>query len=85
MNTCRFCGKQHSSSDMVRYGTRHFACWSCYLDAGKSLAKLNTASLRRIPWRIVRDRGLQGEVYGILAIREGTLDAYLAKHPIIQR
>ena len=68
MNTCRFCGEQHNS--MVRYGKRHYACWPCYLDAGKPLSDLVTVELRQIPWRLVRDRGLEAEVAGILAFRE---------------
>ena len=65
MNTCRFCKQQHDS--LVQYSRRHYACWSCYLDAGKQLADLSATEVRRIPWRIVKDRGLEGLVGHILA------------------
>ena len=40
MNTCRFC-KSMMSDDLVKYGTRHYAHYKCYLDAGKKLEDLH--------------------------------------------
>lgn len=73
MNTCRFCKSRHNS--MVRYSRTHYACWPCFLDNGKPLEHLATAELRRIPWRIVRDRGLEAKIGAILAFREARLGA----------
>ena len=42
MNTCRFCGKSAAEDWLVKYGTRHYAHPTCYLDAGKKIEDLST-------------------------------------------
>jgi hypothetical protein len=76
MNTCRFCKTIRHGVDadrsMLRYGRGHrnYACWACYLDAGKQLEALPTATLNAIPWKLVRDRHLETVVCDILTGRE---------------
>lgn len=76
MNTCRFCKNQHN--DLVQYARRHYACWSCYLDAGKTLAALSVTEIRRIPWKIARDRNLGELVDHILARHDRRMNEYRA-------
>jgi hypothetical protein len=40
INTCRFCGKSAHADWLVKYGTRHYAHPSCYLNAGKAITDL---------------------------------------------
>ena len=40
MNTCRFCGKTATEDWLVKYGTRHYAHPTCYLEAGKKTEDL---------------------------------------------
>ncbi len=54
MNTCRFC-KQWTSDDLLKYGTRHYAHWSCYIKAGKSLSDLRDWQIVTVPYRLVVD------------------------------
>lgn len=76
MNTCRFCKKQHNN--LVQYARRHYACWSCYLDSGKTLMGLSVNEIRRIPWKIVRDRDLGELVDHILARHDWLMNEYHA-------
>lgn len=40
MPTCRFCHRAAAEDWIVRYGTRHYAHTTCYLDAGKKITDL---------------------------------------------
>lgn len=55
---CRFCGKHDDDSKMVKYGVRHYAHYSCYLDAGKLLNDLHGWQVGQFPCRILKDHGL---------------------------
>jgi hypothetical protein len=55
-NTCRFCDDRDQS--MVKYGTRHYAHFKCYLDAGKKLTDLHSWQARQFPYRLLKERGL---------------------------
>lgn len=59
-NNCRFCKKFETdgSNSLVKYGTRHYAHYRCYLEAGKSLDDLHAWQLGHFPFRMVRDLGL---------------------------
>lgn len=74
MNTCRFCKKQHNN--LVQYARRHYACWDCYLDSGKTLTALSVTEIRRIPWKIARDRSLGELVDHILARHDRLMNEY---------
>lgn len=57
--TCRFCKKTSFDSEgMVKYGVRHYACYDCYLDAGKTLNALHSWQVGEFPCRVLKDRGL---------------------------
>lgn len=57
LNTCRFC-KSMMSDDLVKYGTRHYAHYKCYLDAGKKLEDLRPWQVRQFPYFLLKERGL---------------------------
>jgi hypothetical protein len=57
-NTCRFCGQGADCSQLVKYGTRHYAHFACYLDAGKSFENLSDCAAASFPYRLLKDRGL---------------------------
>jgi hypothetical protein len=60
MNTCRFCKSHMTTRDkLVKYGTRHYAHFACYLDAGKSLSDLRDWQIMQFPFRLIVDRGLR--------------------------
>jgi len=59
-NTCRFCDG-FMSQDLVKYGTRHYAHYDCYLDAGKKLADLPGWQVSKFPYFLLKDRGLLDE------------------------
>lgn len=59
-NTCRFC-KSPMSSDLVKYGTRHYAHYACYLDAGKKLSDLPAWQIGKFPYFLLKERGLLEE------------------------
>lgn len=40
-NTCRFCKLSADRDWLVKYGTRHYAHPTCYLDAGKQISDLS--------------------------------------------
>jgi hypothetical protein len=59
MNTCRFCGKttydpERRYMGMVKYGTRHYAHFDCYLEAGKPLTALHDWQVCEFPWRLLK-------------------------------
>jgi hypothetical protein len=43
---------------MVKYGTRHYAHFRCYLDAGKTLDDLAAWKVGLFPFFLLKDRGL---------------------------
>jgi hypothetical protein len=59
-NNCRFCKKStlESSNDMVKYGTRHYAHFRCYLDAGKTLDQLSVWKVGLFPYFLLKEKGL---------------------------
>jgi len=59
-NTCRFCKKSSldSGDDMVKYGTRAYAHFKCYLDAGKTLDPLHAWQVGQFPYMLLKERGL---------------------------
>lgn len=58
-NTCRFCKKfETDSSRLVKYGTRHYAHFKCYLDAGKTIDGLSVWQVGQFPYRLLKERGL---------------------------
>ena len=63
-NHCRFCKK--GGHDLVKYGTRHYACHPCYLDAGKTLATLPRWQVGQFPYRLLEARGLLEEARRII-------------------
>lgn len=68
VNTCRFC-KQMTAERMVKYGTRHYAHFDCYLDAGKKLEALTSHQLLQFPYRVLEERGLIQTVADIYAAK----------------
>lgn len=62
MQSCRFCHKDGHHYQMVKYGTRHYAHFACYLDSGKSLASLHKWQIEGFPFRLIQERGLMAEV-----------------------
>lgn len=55
--TCRFCKQSgHRDEDFVKYGTRHYAHYSCYLNAGKSLSALQDWKILRFPFRLLKQK-----------------------------
>lgn len=59
-NTCRFC-QSMMSDNLVKYGTRHYAHFDCYLDAGKKLGDLPAWQIERFPYFLLKERGLLDE------------------------
>lgn len=64
MNTCRFCNEiETSDRDLVQYGTRHYAHWNCYFEAGKKVADLNEWQRDRIPvWAMRNVAGVREQL-----------------------
>jgi hypothetical protein len=63
-STCRFCGESsYNTSEMVKYGTRHYAHHRCYLDAGKPLDDLPDWKIVSFPYRLLEERGLTCVAY----------------------
>lgn len=67
MNTCRFC-KQSEFNDerLIKYGTRHYAHPVCYLDANKPLKDLSRWQIGKIPYFLLKDKGLLSEAEGLM-------------------
>ncbi len=58
MTTCRFCKEvSFGRVEMVKYGVRHYACFKCYLEAGKSLDDLSDWQVGRFPYRLLEAHG----------------------------
>ena len=56
-NHCRFCDDWRDQN-LVKYSTRHYAHFKCYLDAGKPLEKLPPWQIREFPYFLLKERGL---------------------------
>ncbi len=71
LSTCRFCkGTSMDGDGMVKYGVRHYAHFKCYLDADKSLDDLHAWQVGQFPFRLLKERGLDGfakKVHGGMA------------------
>lgn len=67
MNICRIC-KAHDRYDrLVKYSTRHYAHFDCYLSAGKPLSALPKIEVGRFPVRLLREQHLLREAEQIVA------------------
>lgn len=71
MCTCRVCKKTALRAECVKYGTRHYAHFECYLSSGKSLIGLSDWQIERFPFRLLQK-------YGALTHR---IQAMLDKQP----
>jgi hypothetical protein len=60
MATCRFCKEYISDTSpiLLKYGTRHYAHWRCYLGAGKGLGSLKPWQIAGAPFGPLREFGL---------------------------
>ena len=52
MNTCRFCQQIAHEDWLVKYGTRHYAHPTCYLDAGKQISDLSSWQQRQFDQKL---------------------------------
>lgn len=59
---CRICKKPTFTDKCVKYGTRHYAHFACYLDAGKDLFRLRRWQVEQFPYRLLKERGLIDKV-----------------------
>lgn len=64
--SCRICHQDMRSREGIKYGTRHYAHFACYLDAGKKLTDLHVWQVGMFPWRLLVDRDLMAEVERIM-------------------
>lgn len=67
MPTCRFCHESGTEDGMTKYGTRHYAHFACYLDAGKPLSDLRPWRVRLFPWKVLKERNLLDEANRLTA------------------
>lgn len=68
MNTCRFCKKWEMEEErLIKYGVRHYAHPTCYLDAGKSLDDLHAWQVDNFPYFLLKERGLLEHANSIVA------------------
>ena len=67
LSTCRFCHEFDPCHEMVRYGTRHYAHFDCYLSAGKPFDTLTPWQIGQFPYLILRKHGLVGKAEEIRA------------------
>lgn len=65
MSQCRFCSDR--GQKLVKYGTRHYAHFKCYLDAGKSLEDLHAWQVGEFPFRLLKERGLEEQAFTALS------------------
>lgn len=59
-NNCRFCDNWRDQG-LVKYSTRHYAHYKCYLDAGKKLSALPKWQIGEFPFFLLKERGLLAE------------------------
>ncbi len=65
--TCRFCKEVDGCEGMVRYSTRHYAHFDCYLTARKTLDGLTAWQVGQFPWRVLRKHYLLNQAEEIRA------------------
>lgn len=72
--TCRYCKKEtwEDEEGMVKYGTRHYAHYACFLDlkGTHGLLTLPAWKLRLFPWRIIKERKIEKQMKEALAAAE---------------
>ncbi len=64
---CRFCDAITDTGYLVKYGVRHYAHFTCYLDDGKALDDLTAWQVGRFPYGVLADRGLIEKARSITA------------------
>lgn len=64
---CRLCHNDMKHYEGVKYSTRHYAHFACYLDAGKPLSDLPKWKIEGFPFNLLKKRGLMGEVERLTA------------------
>ena len=74
IQTCRFCkGYSHDGTNsMVKYGTRHYAHYHCFLEAGKKLYDLWAWQINLFPYRLLQKHGLEAEATALIAAEKRT-------------
>lgn len=60
LRICRFCNEYASTHNLVKYGTRHYGHFHCYLD-NKPLHALPGWQVGRFPYKLLEERGLVDE------------------------
>lgn len=65
--TCRFCGES-AREGMTQYGVRHYAHFSCYLEAGKKLEDLHAWQIGQFPFRLLQEHGIMADAEKLIAI-----------------
>ena len=55
---CRICNAITDTDFLVKYGTRHYAHFTCYLDSGHRLDDLTAWQVGRFPYQILLVRDL---------------------------
>jgi len=65
-NHCRFCDNWRDQG-LVKYGTRHYAHYRCYLDAGKPLSALPKWQVGEFPYFLLKERGLLPQAEALIA------------------
>lgn len=55
---CRICRESADTAFLVKYSTRHYAHFPCYLDSGHRLNDLPAWQIRRFPYQILHVRDL---------------------------
>lgn len=63
-NHCRFCDNWRDQG-LVKYGTRHYAHFRCYLDHGKTLDALPAWMVGEFPYFLLKERGLLEQAQAI--------------------
>lgn len=56
--TCRYCHQGDFRGPWLRYGTRHYTHVGCWLDRGHTLAELPPDTIERLPFLVLKERGL---------------------------
>ena len=56
---CRFCHRSETDHDrVIKYGTRHYAHFKCYLEAGRKIEHLSEYQVGRFPALLLKEHGL---------------------------
>lgn len=69
--TCRYC-KQDNRERMVKYGTRHYAHFACFLElkGTEGLKDLHAWQLRQFPWILVKEKGIEPLMWKLIREKE---------------